>query len=116
MAARPPVAKPLLPPGERFRSAIEEAKEGGIAPSAMLLQLTHTDAAKLRRDQSIPVHDLSFADGAMRYFIDTFDWADRAGIEVFWFAAFDEAWKVGAEGDVGAYWGLWDKDAKPKLA
>ena len=52
----------------------------------------------------------------MRYFIDTFDWADRAGIEVFWFAAFDEAWKVGAEGDVGAYWGLWDKDAKPKLA
>ncbi len=67
MAARPPVAKPLLPPGERFRSAIEEAKEGGIAPSAMLLQLTHTDAAKLRRDQSIPVHDISFADGAMRY-------------------------------------------------
>ena len=36
--------------------------------------------------------------------------------EVFWFAAFDEAWKVGAEGDVGAYWGLWDKDAKPKFA
>ena len=23
---------------------------------------------------------------------------------------------VGAEGDVGAYWGLWDKDAKPKFA
>ena len=56
------------------------------------------------------------ADGAMRYFIDTFDWAERAGIEVFWFAAFDEAWKVGAEGDVGAYWGLWDKDAQPKFA
>ena len=28
--------------------------------------------------------------------------------------AFDEAWKVDAEGDVGAYWGLWDKDGKPK--
>ena len=55
-------------------------------------------------------------DGAMRYFVDTMDWAERAGIEVFWFAAFDEAWKVGAEGDVGAYWGLWDKDAKPKFA
>ena len=23
---------------------------------------------------------------------------------------FDESWKVEAEGDVGAYWGLWDKD------
>jgi len=26
----------------------------------------------------------------------------------------DESWKVGAEGDVGAYWGLWDKDGQPK--
>ena len=24
--------------------------------------------------------------------------------------------KVGAEGDVGAYWGLWDKDGQPKFA
>ena len=34
---------------------------------------------------------------------------------MFHFAAFDEAWKVGAEGDVGAFWGLWDKDARPKF-
>ena len=27
---------------------------------------------------------------------------------------FDEAWKVDAEGDVGAYWGLWDKDGNLK--
>jgi exo-beta-1,3-glucanase (GH17 family) len=43
-------------------------------------------------------------------------WAEADGIEIFYFAAFDEAWKVGAEGDVGAYWGLWDKDARPKFA
>ena len=55
-------------------------------------------------------------EGAMQYFVDTMHWAQQDGIEVFWFAAFDEAWKVGAEGDVGAYWGLWDKDAKPKFA
>ena len=55
-------------------------------------------------------------EGAMRYFIDTQRWAQRDGIEVFYFSAFDEAWKVGAEGDVGAYWGLWDKDGKPKFA
>ena len=54
--------------------------------------------------------------GAMRYFIDTMGWALADGVEVFYFAAFDEAWKVGAEGDVGAYWGLWDKDGRPKFA
>jgi exo-beta-1,3-glucanase (GH17 family) len=54
-------------------------------------------------------------EGAMRYFIDTLRWAREENIEIFYFAAFDEAWKVGAEGDVGAYWGLWDKDARPKF-
>ena len=53
-------------------------------------------------------------EGAMRYFIDTCRWAQQDGVEVFYFAAYDEAWKVGAEGDVGAYWGLWDKDGLPK--
>ena len=53
-------------------------------------------------------------DGAMRYFVDTMRWAGSEGIEVFYFSAFDEAWKVGAEGDVGAFWGLWDKDGRPK--
>ena len=54
-------------------------------------------------------------EGAMRYFIDTVPLGARDGIELFYFAAFDEAWKVGAEGDVGAYWGLWDKDGQPKF-
>ncbi len=53
--------------------------------------------------------------GAMRYFIDTQHWVRQDNIEIFYFAAFDEAWKVGAEGDVGAYWGLWDKDGVPKF-
>jgi exo-beta-1,3-glucanase (GH17 family) len=53
-------------------------------------------------------------EGAMRYFIDTCRWGQQDGVEIFYFAAFDEAWKVGAEGDVGAYWGLWDKDGLPK--
>jgi exo-beta-1,3-glucanase (GH17 family) len=53
-------------------------------------------------------------EGAMRYFVDTYRWARQENVAVFYFAAFDEAWKVGAEGDVGAYWGLWDKDGRPK--
>jgi len=54
-------------------------------------------------------------EGAMRYFIDTQRWAADDSVPVFYFAAFDEAWKVGAEGDVGAFWGLWDKDGEPKF-
>lgn len=53
-------------------------------------------------------------ENAVKYFVDTCRWAEQDGIEVFYFAAFDEAWKVAAEGDVGAYWGLWDKDGRPK--
>lgn len=53
-------------------------------------------------------------ENAVKFFIDTFRWAEEDGIEVFYFSAFDEAWKVDAEGDVGAYWGLWDKDGNPK--
>ncbi len=54
-------------------------------------------------------------EGAMQYFVDCCRWAEEDGIELFYFAAFDEAWKVGAEGDVGAYWGLWDKDGVLKF-
>jgi exo-beta-1,3-glucanase (GH17 family) len=55
-------------------------------------------------------------ENAIKYFIDTCRWAEEEGVEVFYFSAFDEAWKVAAEGDVGAYWGLWDKDGSPKYA
>ena len=54
-------------------------------------------------------------EGAMRYFIDSQRWARQDGIDLFYFSAFDEAWKVGAEGDVGAFWGLWDKNGAPKF-
>ena len=53
-------------------------------------------------------------ENAIKYFIDAFQWAEQDGIEIFYFSSFDETWKVDAEGDVGAYWGLWDKDGNPK--
>ena len=53
--------------------------------------------------------------GALQYFIDTVRWTQQDGIDVFYFSAYDEAWKIGTEGDVGAYWGLWDKDAHSKF-
>jgi exo-beta-1,3-glucanase (GH17 family) len=53
-------------------------------------------------------------ENAMRYFIDCQNWCNINGIESFYFASFDESWKVGPEGDVGAYWGLWDKHEQIK--
>lgn len=53
-------------------------------------------------------------ENAVKYFINTYQWAEEEGIEIFYFSSFDESWKVGAEGDVGAYWGLWDKDGNLK--
>lgn len=55
-------------------------------------------------------------DNALEYFIRTYQWAHEDGIEIFYFSSFDESWKVGDEGDVGAYWGLWDEDGKLKYA
>ena len=51
----------------------------------------------------------------MKYFINTQKWSAEDDIDVFYFSSFDEVWKVGAEGDVGAYWGIWDKDEKLKF-
>jgi glucan 1,3-beta-glucosidase len=51
---------------------------------------------------------------AMKYFINTQSWSAKENVEVFYFSSFDESWKVGDEGDVGAYWGLWDKNEQLK--
>lgn len=54
-------------------------------------------------------------DNALKYFMSTQKWAKEDDIDIFYFSSFDESWKVGAEGDVGAYWGLWDKDECTKF-
>jgi exo-beta-1,3-glucanase (GH17 family) len=58
---------------------------------------------------------ISSAENAMKYFINSQAWSAKDDIEMFYFSSFDESWKVGAEGDVGAYWGLWDKHEKLKF-
>jgi len=54
-------------------------------------------------------------ENAIKYFINTQKWSNEEDIEIFYFSSFDESWKVGAEGDVGAYWGLWDTNEKLKF-
>ncbi len=53
-------------------------------------------------------------ENAMRYFINTQLWSKEDNISVFYFSSFDESWKIDMEGDVGAFWGLWDKNGKIK--
>ena len=53
-------------------------------------------------------------ENAMKYFLNTQLWSEKENIDVFYFTSFDESWKVGAEGDVGAYWGIWDKNENIK--
>ncbi len=55
-------------------------------------------------------------ENAIKYFINTQRWSKEDDIEIFYFSSFDESWKVGSEGDVGAYWGLWDKDEQLKYS
>lgn len=52
---------------------------------------------------------------ARDYFINTQLWSANDNIPVFYFSSFDESWKVGSEGTVGAYWGIWDKNEKLKF-
>ncbi|MFK7783238.1 glycosyl hydrolase family 17 protein [Psychroserpens sp.] len=59
---------------------------------------------------SIPSHI-----NAVKYFLNSQQWSKEDGIEMFYFSSFDESWKVGDEGDVGAFWGLWDKNESLKF-
>ena len=54
-------------------------------------------------------------ENALKYFINAQAWSQQEGIEMFYFSAFDEDWKVGAEGSVGAFWGLWDANEQRKF-
>ncbi|MFD1062241.1 glycosyl hydrolase family 17 protein [Winogradskyella litorisediminis] len=54
-------------------------------------------------------------EAAMKYFVDAIKWTKENDIPIFYFSSFDESWKTGDEGDVGAYWGLWDKNEKLKF-
>ena len=54
-------------------------------------------------------------ENALKYFINSQKWSHEEDIEMFYFSSFDESWKVGSEGDVGAYWGIWDKDEQLKF-
>lgn len=54
-------------------------------------------------------------ENALKYFLNTQLWSKEDDIKIFYFTSFDESWKVGTEGDVGAYWGIWDSNENFKF-
>ena len=54
-------------------------------------------------------------ENAIKYFINSQTWSQEDNIEMFYFSSFDESWKVSKEGDVGAYWGIWDMHGNLKF-
>jgi len=70
MAPRPKIdVRPTEPPnpGLMFKTKIGQAKLEGIDPSALLLRLTRGDTSRLKRDKSLALSDIRFADGKMYY-------------------------------------------------
>ncbi len=50
-----------------FRAEIEKAEAIGTPREDMSLHLTLGDVSQLKRDRSVPLTDISFAGGTMRY-------------------------------------------------
>ncbi|MEL6107794.1 MAG: glycosyl hydrolase family 17 protein [Planctomycetota bacterium] len=55
-------------------------------------------------------------ENAARYFGEVIPLLEKESVEYFYFALWDEKWKVGAEGGVGAHWGVFESDGTVKPA
>jgi hypothetical protein len=62
-----PIHSRRTSPAVRFRDQIEMAEADGFGRPQMMLRMTHADASLLKRDPSLAVSDISFADGIMRF-------------------------------------------------
>ena len=99
-----PIEHSLLYMKEMYRQAVHAAQGKSVI-------ITETGWPNVGTPEGGAVPSLEHA---LKYFIDTYVWAEQDDIEIFYFSSFDETWKIDAEGDVGAYWGLWDKDGNLK--
>ena len=92
---------------EMYRRATRVAK----GKKVVISETGWPNLGSVTRGAAVPSYE-----NALRYFVNAYQWAEEEGIEIFYFSSFDEVWKVADEGDVGAYWGLWDKDGNLKYA
>jgi glucan 1,3-beta-glucosidase len=99
-----PAEHALLYMKEMYRCATKAAKGKQV-----IISETGWPNAGPATDGAVPS-----LENAIKYFIDTYRWAEEDDVDIVWFSSFDESWKSGAEGEVGAYWGLWDINGQPK--
>ena len=59
--------KPPVSPAVLFRGEIEAAIAGGVPAKKMTLRLTLNDGRRLRRDQSVPLEQISYLGGEMHF-------------------------------------------------
>lgn len=64
---KPPYVSRRDSPANVFRKEIEKAEAEGVSRDQLVLQLTNSDVSHLKRDASLAVTDISFADGVMRF-------------------------------------------------
>lgn len=94
---------------EHMQMMYQEAKLAGKGKKVII---TETGWPSQGEPLGIAVPSLQ---NALKYFINTQLWAIDEDIEIFYFSSFDESWKKSAEGEVGAYWGIWDNSGKLKF-
>lgn len=92
-----------------MKQMYEQAKSAGKGKPVIITE-TGWPSQGANFEASIPSYS-----NALKYFVNAQRWSKEDKIPMFYFSSFDESWKVGAEGDVGAYWGLWDQDEKLKF-
>ena len=67
----PKASTPNLPNAQqrvaKLRAAIEQAEADGVAKDDMVLRLTLRDESDLKRDRSIPLEEIRYADGVMTF-------------------------------------------------
>lgn len=65
--ARPSGRPPSGSPAKRFRGEIETALTDGARLEDLTLRLTLRDTSLITRDRDIPIKDISFTGGVMRF-------------------------------------------------
>jgi GPH family glycoside/pentoside/hexuronide:cation symporter len=98
-----------------------------IEKSSIYLKKMYAGVKKVAKDKPVIITETGWPNkgqhtkaaepskiNAMKYFINSSKWAGQKEIPMFYFSSFDESWKIHHEGDVGASWGIWDKNENLK--
>lgn len=101
-----------VPAGPSVQFVLERAKELKKAFPKKPLLLAEVGWPSHGRDRGTAEADVS--DQAI-YLRTLLNKLNQAGYQYFVVEAFDQPWKVGDEGDVGAYWGVYNADRQQKF-